>query len=92
MAQIYFLPRNRTRCHLSRQSRRFISRRYTFQQGLIRRHPQLAALPPGEQVAALAALSGRSHAAIAAALHQAATTPHSFTQALYTLQRLERSL
>lgn len=66
--------------------------REAFQQGLIRRHPQLAALPPGEQVAALAALSGRSHAAIAAALHQAATTPHSFTQALYTLQRLERSL
>ncbi|MBK8919589.1 MAG: DUF4350 domain-containing protein [Betaproteobacteria bacterium] len=66
--------------------------REAFQQRLTRRHPQLAVLPPGEQVAALAALSGRSHAAIAAALHQAAATPHSFTQALYTLQRLERSL
>ncbi|HMW77237.1 MAG TPA: DUF4350 domain-containing protein [Rhodocyclaceae bacterium] len=66
--------------------------RESFNSRLARRHPHLAALPSEQKVAALAEISGRSLASIAAALHHAAPTPHSFTQALRTLKNLERSL
>lgn len=56
------------------------------------RHPAILDLPPAEQAAALAELAGRPASLIAAALHQPAATPQSFTLALRTLRNLERTL
>lgn len=66
--------------------------RESFLQRLALRHPALAALPPGEQAAALSRLTNRPPATIANALHAPAETPTAFTQALRTLKNLERSL
>jgi hypothetical protein len=66
--------------------------RDAFLTRLALRHPALAALPPAEQAAALAHLTRRSPGLIAAALHQPATSPLSFTAALRTLRNLERNL
>lgn len=66
--------------------------RETFHARLALRHPALAALPPVEQAEALARLTRRPNAMIAAALYGAADSPHAFTSALRTLKNLERSL
>jgi len=56
------------------------------------RHPGLLALPPEEQARALADLTHHPASLIAAALHQPALSPQSFTLALRTLRNLERTL
>lgn len=66
--------------------------RDAFQSRLARRHPALAGLPPARQAEALAQLTHRPVALIAAALHGPATTATAFTHALRTLRNLERSL
>jgi len=66
--------------------------REAFAQKLASRHPALADLPPGEQVAALAALTHRPVALIGNALHGSVLTPHEFTLVLRTLKNLENSL
>ena len=56
------------------------------------RHPAILALAPPAQAAALAELTQRPISLIAAALHQPARSPQSFTQAMRTLRSLERTL
>lgn len=66
--------------------------RESFRSRLALRHPALLALPPAEQATALAELTQRPASLIAAALHQPARSPQSFTLALRTLRNLERIL
>lgn len=66
--------------------------RESFRARLALRHPALLALPPAEQAAALAEITQRPVALIAAALHQPAASPQSFTLALATLRHLENRL
>lgn len=63
-----------------------------FHTRLALRHPGIAALPGEAQASALAALSRRPATQIAAALHGPADTPHTFSEALRTLHKLERDL
>lgn len=66
--------------------------RGSFLARLALRHPAIAALPAGEQAAALAQLTGRPAQHIAAALHGPAATPAAFTEALRLLQRIQSRL
>ncbi|EXI67456.1 MAG: hypothetical protein AW08_02012 [Candidatus Accumulibacter adjunctus] len=63
-----------------------------FRQRLGQRRPAIAARTPAAQVSQLAALSALPAARIAAALAGPADGPHAFTDALRTLQELERVL
>jgi hypothetical protein len=63
-----------------------------FHTRLALRHPGIAALPDEARASALAALSRRPVTQIAAALHGPADTPHTFSEALRTLHKLERDL
>lgn len=66
--------------------------RESCRERLALRHPGLLALAPAEQARALAELTRRPASLIAAALHEPARTPQSFTLALRVLRNLERSL
>ncbi|MFZ2266377.1 MAG: DUF4350 domain-containing protein [Azonexus sp.] len=66
--------------------------RESCRERLALRHPGLLALAPAEQAQALAELTRRPASLIAAALHEPARTPQSFTLALRVLRNLERSL
>lgn len=66
--------------------------RESFRTRLALRHPAILGLPPADQVTALAELTKRPASLIAAALHQPAGSPQSFTLALRTLRNLERIL
>jgi hypothetical protein len=66
--------------------------RESCRERLAQRHPSLLALAPAEQAQALAELTRRPASLIAAALHEPARTPQSFTLALRVLRNLERSL
>lgn len=66
--------------------------RESFRTRLALRHPAIHALPPAEQAVALAELTQRPASLIAAALHQPAGSPQSFTLAVRTLRNLERIL
>jgi uncharacterized protein DUF4350 len=66
--------------------------RRAFHARLALRHPAIAALPREQLTQALANMSARPHTAIVHALESDARTPLQFTEALRTLQRLERSL
>ena len=63
-----------------------------FRSRLALRQPAIAARPAAAQPAALAALSRRPVASIAAALDGPADTPRAFTDALRLLRQLERDL
>jgi hypothetical protein len=66
--------------------------RESCRERLALRHPGLLALAPAEQALALAELTRRPASLIAAALHEPARTPQSFTLALRVLRNLERTL